>query len=108
MQDWVCLFCNIQAHTSTQASKDAVSSLQLSCEVYSNTAVRCTAIAGLTWLQTTLKSKLIIDSLGPTRCRQTLQGSVDVLMTGIGRTAEKIIVQQLAKVYESIPAVIDR
>lgn len=29
-------------------------------------------------------------------------------MSGIGRTAEKIIVQQLAKVYESIPAVVNR
>ncbi|KAL3152269.1 hypothetical protein ABBQ32_001346 [Trebouxia sp. C0010 RCD-2024] len=58
--------------------------------------------------KTTLKSKLIIESLGTARCRQTLQGSVDVQLSGIGRTAEKIIVQQLAKVYESIPAVVNR
>ena len=59
-------------------------------------------------VQTTLRSRLIIESLGPKRCRQTLQGSIDVRVAGLGKTVEKIIVQQLTKVYQSIPAVIDR
>lgn len=59
-------------------------------------------------LQTKIKSRLIIESLGPRSCRQTLAGSIDVQVSGIGRIAERIIVQQLAQVYTSIPAVIDR
>lgn len=55
-----------------------------------------------------LKSRLIIESLGPKRCRQTLEGSIDVRVSGLGRTAERIIVQQLSKVYKSIPEVILR
>ena len=59
-------------------------------------------------MQTTLKSRLIIESLGPHKCRQTLEGSIDVRVAGLGKTAEKIIVQQLTKVYKSIPSVIHR
>lgn len=37
-----------------------------------------------------------------------MAGSIDVQVSGIGRTAERIIVQQLAQVYKSIPAIIQR
>lgn len=59
-------------------------------------------------LQTTLTSKLVIETIAPERCRQTLEGSIDVRVAGLGRTAEKIIVQQLTKVYKSIPAIINK
>lgn len=59
-------------------------------------------------LQTALKSRLIIEATTPTTCHQTLEGSIEIRIAGVGSTAERIFVQQLTTVYNSIPAVVNR
>ena len=41
-------------------------------------------------------------------CRQTLEGEVAFRLMGLGSLAERIVVDSLRKVYEGIPAIVQR
>eukprot|EP00891_Asterochloris_glomerata_P005600 jgi/Astpho2/5600/fgenesh1_pg.00079_%23_56_t len=59
--------------------------------------------------KTKLKSRLIIEEVTKTTCRQTLEGTLDIHVgMGLGGIAESIIASQLAKVYKSIPIVVNK
>ncbi len=41
-------------------------------------------------------------------CRQTLEGIVEFRLPGLGKLAERIVVDSLHKVYSGIPAIVER
>ncbi len=59
-------------------------------------------------LQATVKLQLVIEEVGKAACRQVLQGTVDINILGLGKIAEKLVVDNLQKVYAGLPAVASR
>ena len=59
-------------------------------------------------LQATVKLQLVIEEVGKASCRQVLQGTVDINILGLGKIAEKLVVDNLQKVYAGLPAVASR
>lgn len=59
-------------------------------------------------LQAKIESFLIIEEVTPETCRQTLEGTVDIKILGIGHVAEKIIVDNLKNVYKGVPHIVER
>ncbi|CAL8471107.1 g10649 [Coccomyxa elongata] len=51
---------------------------------------------------------LISDEEPGVSCRQTLEGEVEFKLMGLGRLAQRIVVDNLEKVYQSMPMVVQR
>ena len=60
------------------------------------------------FLQATVKLQLAIEEVGSATCRQVLQGTVDINIMGLGKIVEKLVVDNLQKVYAGLPAVASR
>ena len=57
-------------------------------------------------LQSDVHCRLVIEDIGGGRCRQTLEGQLSINVGwGVGPLAERVVGQQLEKVYRSIPIV---
>lgn len=61
----------------------------------------------LIW-QAKIDSWLSIEELTPTTCRQTLEGTVEIKILGLGTIAERIIVDNLKGVYKGVPKIVER
>ena len=46
-----------------------------------------------------MKLQLVIEEVGSDTCRQVLQGTVDINIMGLGKIVEKLVVNNLQKVY---------
>ncbi len=51
---------------------------------------------------------LISDEVPGISCRQTLEGEVEFKLLGLGRLAQRIVVDNLEKVYQAMPLVVQR
>ena len=50
----------------------------------------------------------VADEEAGVSCRQTLEGEVEFKLLGLGRLAERIVVDNLEKVYQGMPLVVQR
>ena len=55
-----------------------------------------------------MKLQLVIEEVGSATCRQVLQGPVDINILGLGKIVEKLVVDNLQKVYGGLPAIASR
>lgn len=59
--------------------------------------------------QARIECTLVISDEEPgVSCRQTLEGEVEFKLMGLGRLAQHIVVDNLEKVYQSMPMVVQR
>ena len=63
---------------------------------------------GVLVLQASIVSKLTIEEVDATHCRQTLEGDIDIKILGLGPIAEHIIASNLKSVYSGIPQIVDK
>ena len=61
-----------------------------------------------TLVQAKIESSLIIEEVTPESCRQTLEGSVEIKIVGLGHVVEKIVVDNLKNVYKGVPHIVER
>jgi len=59
--------------------------------------------------QARIECTLVIEDEEPgVTCRQTLEGEIEFKLLGLGRLAERIVVDNLEKTYQSLPVVAQR
>lgn len=58
--------------------------------------------------QAKIESSLIIEQVTPQTCRQTLEGTIEIKIIGLGHVAEKIVVENLKNVYKGVPKIVER
>ena len=56
--------------------------------------------APLSWCQLDVRMTLSVERLGARRCRQTLEGHVNVQLLGVGRVVEGIVRDSLVSTYK--------
>lgn len=59
-------------------------------------------------MQAKIESYLIIEEVTPETCRQTLEGTIDIKLIGLGHVVEKIVVDNLKNVYRGVPKIVER
>ena len=59
-------------------------------------------------MQAKIESNLIIEEVTSETCRQTLEGSVEIKIIGLGHVVEKIVVDNLRNVYKGVPHIVER
>ncbi len=63
----------------------------------------------LWWVQSRIECVLTIEDEQPgVSCRQTLEGEVEFKLLGLGHLAQRIVVDNLEKVYQGMPLVVQR
>lgn len=50
----------------------------------------------------------VVDESGPSSCRLSVEGHIIVRLFGIGRLAERIIIESTHKTLRALPAIIER
>ena len=50
----------------------------------------------------------VVDEVGPGSCRLTVEGHITVRLFGIGRLAERIIIESTHKTLHALPAIVER
>ena len=60
------------------------------------------------WLQLDAHRTIVIEAVDATHCRHSVVGDVKVRMFGIGRLAEKGVIDSTAKTFKQLPYVIER
>ena len=58
--------------------------------------------------QSKIECWLTIEEETPETCRQTLEGSIEIKILGLGHIAERIVVDNLKNVYKGVPRIVER
>lgn len=85
------------------------STLPLTTEVAQVPYPGATLVRSACGVQARIECTLLISDEEPgISCRQTLEGEVEFRLMGLGRLAQRIVVENLEKVYQAMPLVVQR
>ncbi len=51
---------------------------------------------------------IVIEPVDETHCRHRLEGQINIKVFGIGRLAEKTIINSTVKTFKALPAIVER
>ena len=51
---------------------------------------------------------IVIEPVDETHCRHRLEGQINIKVFGIGRLAEKTIIDSTVKTFKALPAIVER